>query len=123
LLRELWRKQGCNIRGNRAFSSVMEDPMKKLLLASSVLALSLLAVPAMAQGYYSDGYYDAPVTGAQMTDLPSMRANTTRTGSFLSTGSRYEYFDRDYYRDRDDYYRYRQYRDRDRTYDRYDDGY
>ncbi|MES2253845.1 MAG: hypothetical protein V4559_02245 [Pseudomonadota bacterium] len=95
--------------------------MKKTLLVSSVLALSLLAVPAMAQGYYS-GYsrYEAPVTGSQMTDLPSMRANTTRSGSFLSVGSRYDYFDRDTYRDRD-YYRDREYyRDRDRDYrDRY----
>jgi hypothetical protein len=95
----------------------MEDLMKKTLLASSVLALSLLAVPAMAQGYYGDRTYDAPISGAQMTDFPSMRANTTRTGSFLSTGSRYEYLDRDYYRDRDyygdrDYYRDRYHRDR-----------
>lgn len=123
MARELWRKHGCNIPGDGAFSLLMEDPMKKTLLASSVLALSLLAVPAMAQGYYSDRYYDAPITGAQMTDLPSMRANTTRSGSFLSTGSRYEYFDRDYYRDRDNDYRYREYRDRNRAYDRYDDGY
>ena len=101
--------------------------MKKTLLASSVLALSLLAVPAMAQGYY-DGYsrYEAPVTGSQMTDLPSMRANTTRTGSFLSVGSRDDYFYRDTYRDRD-YYRERDlerdryYREREREYrDSYD---
>jgi hypothetical protein len=96
--------------------------MKRTLLAASVLALSLTALPAMAQGYY----YDAPISGAQMTDYPSMRANTTRTGSFLSEGSRYDYQnyyrDRDdYYRDRDNYYRYRDYRDRYR--DRYDDGY
>ena len=99
--------------------------MKKTLLASSVLALSLLAVPAMAQGYYGGYYrYEAPVTGSQMTDLPSMRANTTRTGSFLSVGSRYQYFDRDYYRDYDrGYYRDRDYRnDYERGYDqgRYD---
>jgi len=100
--------------------------MKKILLASSALALSLLAVPAMAQGYYGGGYYryETPVTGAQMTDLPSMRANTTRTGSFLSVGSRYQYFDRDYYRDYDrGYYRDRDYRnDYERGYDqgRYD---
>jgi hypothetical protein len=96
--------------------------MKRTLLAASVLALSLTALPAMAQSYY----YDAPISGAQMTDYPSMRANTTRTGSFLSEGSRYDYQnyyrDRDdYYRDRDNYYRYRDYRDRYR--DRYDDGY
>ena len=95
--------------------------MKKTLLASSVLALSLLAIPAMAQGYYGGGYYryEAPITGAQMTDLPSMRANVTRTGSFLSTEPRYEYRDsyrdRDYYRDRG-YYRDRYYRGR---YDRW----
>lgn len=98
--------------------------MKKTLLASSVLALSLLAVPAMAQGYYGGYYgYEAPVTGAQMTDLPSMRANVTRTGSFLSIGSRDEYFDRGYYRNRDrdrGYYRDRDYRS---GYDRgYDQG-
>ena len=96
--------------------------MTKTLLVSSALALSLLAVPAMAQGYYGDyyRYREAPITGAQMTDLPSMRANTTLSGSFLSPGSRYEYFDRDYRRDRD-YYRHRDYRDRgyrDRWYDR-----
>jgi hypothetical protein len=107
----------------------MEDiPMTKTLLLSSALALSMLAVPAMAQGYYGDrdtGYRDAPINGAQMTDLPSMRANTTRSGSFLSEGSRYEYFDRDYYRDRENYDRYRDYRDyRDRRYDdRYNDRY
>jgi hypothetical protein len=102
---------------------LMEDPMKTTLLASSMLALSLLAVPAMAQGYYGDRYYDAPVTGGQMTDLPSLSANTIHSGSFLSTGSRYDYFDRNYYRDRDNYDRYRHYRDRDRAYDRYDNGY
>jgi hypothetical protein len=98
--------------------------MKKTLLASSILALSLVAVPAMAQGYYGGYYrYETPVTGSQMTDLPSMRANTTRTGSFLSVGSRYDYFDRDYYRDRDYYYRDRgYYRDRDYR-DGYDRGY
>ena len=98
--------------------------MTKTLLLSSALVLSVLAVPAMAQGYY---YRDAPISGAQMTDYPSMRANTTRTGSFLSEGSRYAVFRWDYYRDRDDYYRDRDnYRDReyrDRYHDRYDDGY
>ena len=70
--------------------------MKKTLLASSVLALSLLAVPAMAQGYYGGGYYryETPVTGAQMTDLPSMRANVTRTplvgGQWRLKGNRYD---------------------------------
>jgi hypothetical protein len=112
------------------FLVVMEDhPMTKTLLLSSALVLSILAAPAMAQDYYGDrdgGYRDAPISGAQMTDYPSMRANTTRTGSFLSEGSRYQYQDYyrdrdDYYRDRDNYYRYRDYRDR--YHDRYDDGY
>ncbi|HEY4274412.1 MAG TPA: hypothetical protein VGM68_02930 [Rhizomicrobium sp.] len=90
--------------------------MKKTLIASSVLTLSLLAAPAMAQGYYR--YYEAPITGAQMTDFPSMRSNVTRTGSFLSPGSRYDYYNSDFYHDRNydreryDDYRYRQYRDR-----------
>ncbi len=97
--------------------------MTKTLLLSTALVLSVLAAPAMAQDYY---YRDAPISGAQMTDYPSMRANTTRTGSFLSEGSRYEYQDYyrdrdDYYRDRDNYYRYRDYRDR--YHDRSDDGY
>ncbi len=91
--------------------------MKKILIASSILALSLLAVPASAQSRY--GRYDAPITGAQMTDFPSSRANTTLTGSFLSIGPRYD--DREeYYRDRD-YARDRDYdRDRDNR-DRHDD--
>jgi hypothetical protein len=122
---ELWRKHGRNNLSAGAFSLGMEDiPMTKTLLLSSALVLSVLAVPAMAQGYYGDrdtGYRDAPISGAQMTDFPSMRANTTRTGSFLSEGSRYQYADEDYYRDRENYYRYRDYRDR--HYDRYDDGY
>ena len=76
--------------------------MKRTLLVTAALALSLTALPAMAQGYYSR--YDAPITGAQMTDFPSSRANTTLTGSFLSAGPRYDYTDRDdYYRDRDSY--------------------
>jgi hypothetical protein len=94
--------------------------MKRTLLVASALALSLTALPAMAQGYYSR--YDTPVTGAQMTDYPSSRANTTLTGSFLSLGSRYDYNDRDtYYRDRS-YYGER-YNDRDRDYDRDRDDY
>jgi hypothetical protein len=118
---ELWPKHGRNSLAADAFSLGMEDiPMTKTLLLSSALVLSMLAVPAMAQGYYygdrDDGYRDAPISGAQMTDFPSMRANTTRTGSFLSEGSRYQYADEDYYRDRENYYRYREYRDR-----RYDD--
>lgn len=96
--------------------------MKRTLLVTAALALSLTALPAMAQGYYSR--YDTPITGAQMTDFPSSRANTTLTGSFLSAGPRYVYDDRDdvYYRDQG-YYRDRAYP---RGYhDRYDtdDGY
>jgi hypothetical protein len=101
----------------------MTNIMTKSLLLSSALALSVLAVPAMAQGYYDrdSGYYrEAPVSGAQMTDLPSMSANTIHSGSFLSEGPRYGYFDQDYYRDRENHDRYRDYRDR-RGY--YDDGY
>ena len=96
--------------------------MKRTLLVTAALALSLTALPAMAQGYYNR--YDTPITGAQMTDFPSSRANTTLTGSFLSAGPRYVYDDRDdvYYRDQG-YYRDRAYP---RGYhDRYDtdDGY
>ena len=87
--------------------------MKRMILVSA--ALSLMALPAMAQGYYGGSYsrYDRPITGAQMTDYPSSRANTTLTGSFLSAGPRYVYDDRDgtYYRD-NGYYRDRD-RDRD----------
>ena len=91
--------------------------MKRTLLVTAALALSLTALPAMAQGYYSR--YDTPITGAQMTDYPSSRANTTLTGSFLSTGSRYDYTDRDdYYRDRS-YDGERVYRDYDRDHDYY----
>jgi hypothetical protein len=86
--------------------------MKRTLLATAALALSLTALPAMAQSYYDR--YDTPITGAQMTDFPSSRANTTLTGSFLSAGPRYVYDDRGDYRDRD-YDRYRDY-DRDRDY-------
>ena len=79
------------------------------------LGCALTALPAMAQGYYDR--YDTPITGAQMTDFPSSRANTTLTGSFLSAGPRYVYDDRDdvSYRDRD-YYRDRERYDRDRYY-------
>lgn len=95
--------------------------MKRTLLVASALALSLTALPAMAQGYYSR--YDTPITGAQMTDYPSSRANTTLTGSFLSVGSRYDYNDRDYYyRDRSYYGERNHDRDYDRDYDRDDYG-
>jgi len=92
--------------------------MKRTLLVTAALALSLSALPAMAQGYYSR--YDTPITGAQMTDFPSSRANTTLTGSFLSEGPRYDYDranyrDQGYYGDRA-YDRDRDYYDRDRDY-------
>ena len=93
--------------------------MKRMLLVSA--ALSLMALPAMAQGYYGGYYsrYDAPITGAQMTDFPSSRANTTLTGSFLSAGPRYVYDDRDgtYYRDNGYYRDSDRDRDNDRDYD------
>ncbi|HXS06206.1 MAG TPA: hypothetical protein VN723_05395 [Rhizomicrobium sp.] len=94
--------------------------MKRTLLVTAALALSLTALPAMAQGYYSR--YDTPITGAQMSDYPSSRANTTLTGSMLSVGSRYDY-DRDAYnRERASYDRYYD-RDRDYYYDRDRDYY
>lgn len=67
--------------------------MNTKILALSVLGFSLLAVPAtMAQGYYGRGYYEpAPISGAQMTDWPSSRANTTLTGSFLRPNVEDEY--------------------------------
>ena len=94
--------------------------MKRTLLVTAALALSLTALPAMAQDYHGGYYsrYDTPITGAQMTDFPSSRANTTLTGSFLSAGPRYVYDDRDDYRNRD-YDRDRDYYDRNRDY-RYD---
>ena len=93
--------------------------MKRMLLVTA--ALSLMALPAMAQGYYGGYYsrYDTPITGAQMTDFPSSRANTTLTGSFLSTIPRYTYDDRDgsYYHSSGYYRDYDRDRDRDRDYD------
>ena len=52
------------------------------LIIPAIIALSALAVPAMAQNYYDRS--NAPITGAQLSDFPSSRANVTRTGSFLS---------------------------------------
>jgi hypothetical protein len=92
----------------------MEVPMKLKFLVPFVLALSVLAVPALAYDY---SYYDeAPINGSQLTDMPSQRANVTRTGSFLTAepnyAQRYDYWTRHGYRD---YYYDRGY------YDRYDD--
>lgn len=82
--------------------------MKLKFLIPSVLALSTLAVPAFAQGYYS---YEAPINGAQLTDMPSQRGNVTRTGSFLRPeygyAHRHDYWARRYYRDYDRDYYYR----------------
>ena len=86
--------------------------MKLKFLVPSVLALSVLAVPALAYDYT---YYDeAPINGSQLTDLPSQRANVTRSGSFLSEepsyAQRYDYWARrgygDYYYDRGYHDRY-----------------
>jgi hypothetical protein len=93
--------------------------MNTKILALSVLGFSLLAVPAtLAQGYYDRGY-EAPISGAQMTDWPSSRANTTLSGSFLRPNVRDEYgYGRGDYRhddrDRYDYDRDRRDYDRDR---------
>ncbi len=101
--------------------------MNPKFLVPAVFAVSLLAVPAtMAQDSYRSDYRDMPITGARLTDMPSMRANTTRTGSFLSEGSRYQYRERGYYREGDGYrdrddYRDRYY-DRDRDYRQRDDN-
>lgn len=75
-------------------------------LVPSVLALSALAVPALAYDNSYSYYNDVPITGSQMTDMPSERSNVTMTGSFLrpepSYAQRYEYWARHHYRD---YYR------------------
>jgi hypothetical protein len=92
--------------------------MKIKFLVPTALALSVLAVPALATDYYYS-YGDRPITGAQLTDRPSERANVTRSGSLLgpeggyvvryhnySTRRAYEdgyragHYDRDYDEDR-----------------------
>ena len=84
--------------------------MKLKFLVPSALALSVLAVPALAYDYDSYYYNEAPITGAQMTDMPSQRSNVTMTGSFLTPETGYVV------RDRDDWAR--------RAYERgYRDGY
>jgi hypothetical protein len=88
--------------------------MKIKFLVPATLALSVLAVPALAYDYP----YEAPITGSQLTDMPSQRSNVTMTGSFLrpETG----YVVRDYWmrmrRAYDDGYRAGYYH---RDYDRY----
>ena len=42
--------------------------------------IAVLAVPALAYDY---PYNEAPITGSQLTDMPSQRSNVTMTGSFL----------------------------------------
>ncbi|HXR95560.1 MAG TPA: hypothetical protein VN718_06765 [Rhizomicrobium sp.] len=69
--------------------------MKIKFLVPTALALSVLAVPALARDYYYS-YGDRPITGAQLTDMPSQRANVTRSGSFLRPESGYAVRDRDY---------------------------
>ena len=91
--------------------------MNTKILALSVLGFALLAVPAtLAQGYDGRRSYEAPISGAQMTDWPSSRANATISGSFLRPNvedeagyGRGDYrhgdrgrYDRDYDRDRRD---------------------
>lgn len=68
--------------------------MKLKLIVPSVLALSVLAVPALAYEY---PYNDVPITGSQMTDMPSERSNVTMTGSFLRPETGYIVRDRDYW--------------------------
>ena len=87
--------------------------MKMRFLVPQALALSLLALPAMAQNGYYYRDREVPITGAQMTDWPSSRANTTESGSFLRPNvptepgygrGYYNYYGepRDYYGDRPD---------------------
>ena len=92
--------------------------MKIKFLVPAALALSVFTVPALAtDNYYS--YGDRPITGAQLTDRPSERANVTRSGSLLRPEGGYvvrhhaypmrrayedrypdRYYDRDYDEDR-----------------------
>jgi hypothetical protein len=58
--------------------------MKTRFLIPALAAMTELAVPAMAQDIYSvDRDGTVAVTGGQLTDAPSMRANTTIGDSFL----------------------------------------
>ena len=82
--------------------------MRTKFLVPALLAFSALAAPAFAQGYYDQQF---PITGAQMSDWPSSRANTTISGDFLRPSEdKFAYQDR-YYRHRyerpyyDRYYR------------------
>ena len=67
--------------------------MKIKFLVPAALALSVLAVPALAYEYP----YEAPISGSQLTDMPSQRANVTATGSFLRPETGYVARDDDYW--------------------------
>ena len=71
--------------------------MKLKFLIPSALVLSALAAPAFAYGPYDSYYNYVPITGAQMTDMPSQRGNVTRTGSFLTPETGYVVRDEDYW--------------------------
>lgn len=91
--------------------------MKIKFLVPATLALSVLAVPALAYDY---PYNDAPISGSQLTDMPSQRSNVTMTGSFLRPETGYVVRGDNYLmrmrRAYDDGYRAGHY---DRNYDRY----
>ena len=58
--------------------------MKTRFLIPALAAMTVFAIPAMAQNIYSvDRDGTVAVTGGQLTDAPSMRANTTIGDSFL----------------------------------------
>ena len=84
--------------------------MKIKFLALPVLALSVLAVPALAYSPYDD----VPITGSQLTDMPSQRSNVTMTGSFLRPEKGYREQRDDWYAHHDRYW--------DRVYYDYDRG-
>ena len=69
--------------------------MKTKFFVPQALALSVLAVPALAYDY--SPYNDVPITGSQLTDWPSQRANVTATGSFLRPETGYVARDDDYW--------------------------
>lgn len=68
--------------------------MKIKFLVPAALTLSVLAVPALAYEY---PYDEAPISGSQLTDMPSQRANVTATGSFLRPEAGYVARDDDYW--------------------------
>jgi hypothetical protein len=90
----------------------MEDAMKLRFLVAPLAALSCLAVPAMAQGYNAYSYDGPVITGAQMTDMPSQRANVTTSGSFLRPEVSGSETDIHVYRERHPYHAYREWNDR-----------